>query len=542
MSSSLPLAAFIYLLAQGADAAQFFSEFRAKVRKSPAISVRYTLVEEIRGNIGYTIKGSIKVGGTDRWSADLSYTGGATRKLPKRVDFSALFSGNVLTQMEVPRDLKIDASAVASDLRTDTMIGFLPHFYYLHPGNDQRHHRRSNPPAVDNVRDGGDSWIGDRRTRVVEYSVTFDFGWQTRYAAKALFDVKTGALVRRVFTSPGQTLTETFDEFLLGEKLPASEFAFQSKRRLARVLATQLARSVQLFGMYTGRHPRKLEDLVSRPPDLPIDVFWPQGGFFLASRIPKDSWGRPFALREERGRVSVACLGADGLVGGRGDDEDAVLQLPAVSGRGIGAPSGRLHRYFTARVRIQLLAGTVRAFRQAYARLPRKKASLWDRPGWAEIWPEKGWLEEGTIPPDPWGIPYRLIIEPREVIIQVRDPDDRVIAESDLTHEERVGLAAAARRRLGDEDLKVISGLFDDLRADSVDVRMAARESLSAWGPLLIEALDARLKVEKDIEAITHLKQVRQALGEDIPEWKHELDSLSVTVTMRPSGRLRQER
>jgi hypothetical protein len=71
-----------------------------------------------------------------------------------------------------------------------------------------------------------------------------------------------------------------------------------------------------------GRAPSTLEELVEPTPSgerwLDLDS------------IPRDGWGRPYLyepLREGSGSVRLACLGADGLPGGDGEDQDCELRV-----------------------------------------------------------------------------------------------------------------------------------------------------------------------------------------------------------------------
>src|SRR5439155_24244810 len=95
----------------------------------------------------------------------------------------------------------------------------------------------------------------------------------------------------------GEKAVESYTTFEYDEDLPDSRFSLPSNRRLARVRAVQLARSGSLYGTFTGRHPRSLEDLAARPAHLEPEVFWPEGGFVLGGVVPKDPWGRPYELK-----------------------------------------------------------------------------------------------------------------------------------------------------------------------------------------------------------------------------------------------------
>jgi len=71
-----------------------------------------------------------------------------------------------------------------------------------------------------------------------------------------------------------------------------------------------------------GRAPMTLEELVEPTPS---------GERWLdMDSIPRDGWGRPYLyepLFEGSGSIRIACLGADGLPGGNGDDQDCELRV-----------------------------------------------------------------------------------------------------------------------------------------------------------------------------------------------------------------------
>jgi hypothetical protein len=388
-------------------------------------------------------------------------------------------------------------------------------------------------PVIADVKDGGTQKVGDVEARVVEYSIRFGGPrLSSRVSKVRLFiDPASKRPLRKEFTTEGGKSVESYTAFELDEDLPDSDFSFQSNRRLARVRAAQIARSVSLYGTFTGRHPRSLDDLAARPSHLEPEVFWPEGGFVLGGVVPKDPWGRPFELKVERSRAWVVGLGSDGKPGGSGDAEDTEVAVAPVTRRPVGAPTERLRNQYTARVQIQLLALALRAFRDSTGELPRRKSALWEKPVDSVAWPEGGFLPGGRVPLDPWGEPYRIISDPDRVRVQVRDPEARKLSQKGLAAEETKKLEEAARVRVSYEERRAMNALLDRLSEDDFDAREKAEHDLKAWGPTVLSILEERLKTEKDPEARLRVEGVRRAVPAGRPAWSKELATLAVTIT-----------
>ncbi|HLF94008.1 MAG TPA: type II secretion system protein GspG, partial [Planctomycetota bacterium] len=370
------------------------------------------------------------------------------------------------------------------------------------------------------VKDGGTERVGEIQARVIEYSIRLE---EQVWKVRLFVDPATKRPLRKEIADEGAKSIETYTAFTFDEALPDSEFSFASPRRLARVRAAQVAKSVELYGLYTGRFPLSLDDLAARPAHLEPEVFWPEGGFALGGVVPKDPWGRPYGLRAERGRAWVMSLGSDGAPGGSAEAEDHEVAVGPVTRRPVGAPTDRLCKQYTARIQVQLLAAAVRAFRDATGELPRRKAALWETP-------DQVFLAGGKVPLDPWGSPYRIISDPGQVRVLVRDPKERALALKQLTADEKKQLESVARPRLGDDERRSVSALLDRLSEDDLEAREKAESELKAWGPAIASLLEERLKSEKDGEARLRVEQVRKAVPARRPAWMRELAALQLTL------------
>ena len=65
-----------------------------------------------------------------------------------------------------------------------------------------------------------------------------------------------------------------------------------------------------------------LEALVTRPAALPQGANWRAGGYL--PRMPKDPWGAPYQYLSpgQHGEYDLYSLGADGVLGGEGNNRD----------------------------------------------------------------------------------------------------------------------------------------------------------------------------------------------------------------------------
>lgn len=98
----------------------------------------------------------------------------------------------------------------------------------------------------------------------------------------------------------------------------------------ARIIAAKqdiatLMQGLKLYRLDNQRYPtteQGLQALVVKPVSGPEANGWKTGGYL--DKTPKDPWGNPYQYLSPgiRGEVDVFSLGADGQVGGAGNDTD----------------------------------------------------------------------------------------------------------------------------------------------------------------------------------------------------------------------------
>ncbi len=508
----------LLLLAPAADdkaAQELLKAVRERADRAKSLRVEGRTTSVADGETISDLSFSIRIRGKDRWVYEVKDLGPGSGSFMPAVYCDG--KKVLVTGTDVPGALKLDEGGEI--LRWLVTVGGVPSFEtYLY--RDPEEAVRPVPPVLADVKDGGTERVGEIQARVIEYSIRLE---DQVSKVRLVVDPATKRPLRKEIADEGSKSVETYAAFAFDEDLPDSEFSFASPRRLARVRAGQVAKSVELYGLYTGRFPRSLDDLAARPAHLEPEVFWPEGGFVLGGVVPRDSWGRPYGLRAERGRARVVSLGSDGAPGGSGDAEDAEVAVGPVTRRPVGAPSDRLRRQYTARIQVQLLAAAVRAFRDATGELPRRKAALWETP-------DQLFLAGGKVPLDPWGSPYRIISDPGQVRVLVRDPKEHALALKQLTADETKKLESVARPRLGDDERKAVSALLDRLSEDDLEAREKAESELKAWGPAIASLLEERLKNEKDGEARLRVEQIRKAVPARRPAWMKELAALQLTL------------
>jgi hypothetical protein len=179
---------------------------------------------------------------------------------------------------------------------------------------------------------------------------------------------------------------------------------------------------------------------------------------------------------------------------------------------------------------MHLLAAALKAFRDTYGDLPRKKADLWDKPENEAVWPEGGWIAGKKMPLDPWGEEFRVITDPGSARILVQDPKARLLSFKMLTDEERTALERASIPILTKAERESIAGLVQKLRDDDLDTREKADKEMRRYGPAMEEALGEHLQVEKDVEVRSRLEAIRRSLPRPVPPWKAELASLATGI------------
>jgi general secretion pathway protein G len=537
MARLLPIALLGLLpaLTQSDDKAaeELLKAFQQKLESARTVRAEFSMSVTQAGTSLGVFSTAIKLKGKDRWTLDLKqdYSIDADKR-----QFNALCDGRKI-RLAGNSNLKPESlapEATAASIRRILGGSFSEEFLYLGEGSADAI-KTFPAPVAGNIKDGGREILDGKEVRVIAYSARHEYaGSELDIGVRLYLDPVEKRPLKREFSFQGVTWDQTINAFAFDEDLPDSDFSYQSNRRLARTRAVQLATSVGLFGRFTGRHPRGLEDLVRRPQSIEKEVFWPEGGFVLGGALPKDPWGRAFELRADAGIVSVVSLGADGKPGGKGDDEDAAAPVPAATRRAVGAPAERLAKHYSARVQLHLLAAVVRAFRESYGELPRKKAALWERPEWAEVWPDGGWLPGGRVPDDPWGEPWRIVSEVDYVRVQAQDPRARLLPFKALSREERERMEEIARPRLSAGERRELARLIAALGDDDLTAREKAEVELRAWGPAALPVIEERLQVEKDAEVVSRLEATRVAHPPARPAWLAELKPLTSTVATGP--------
>lgn len=96
-----------------------------------------------------------------------------------------------------------------------------------------------------------------------------------------------------------------------------------SKTQTASIQVKNIAASLQLFRLDTGRYPTTEEGvtaLVKSPPSMPA---W-NGPYLPDASAITDPWGRPYRIivPGKHGEVDVFSLGSDGTDGGSGEARD----------------------------------------------------------------------------------------------------------------------------------------------------------------------------------------------------------------------------
>jgi general secretion pathway protein G len=93
----------------------------------------------------------------------------------------------------------------------------------------------------------------------------------------------------------------------------------KAKVRAAGSAIGRISLSVDNYYLDTGNIPRELEDLVNEPSGA---TGW--NGPYIKNSLLKDPWNRPYVYRApgEHGDYDISSLGADGQVGGDGNNAD----------------------------------------------------------------------------------------------------------------------------------------------------------------------------------------------------------------------------
>lgn len=86
-----------------------------------------------------------------------------------------------------------------------------------------------------------------------------------------------------------------------------------------------LMQALKLYRLDNQRYPsteQGLQALAARPATAPIPPNWKAGGYL--ERLPKDPWSNPYQYLNPglHGEIDIFSFGADGALGGEGNDAD----------------------------------------------------------------------------------------------------------------------------------------------------------------------------------------------------------------------------
>lgn len=95
-----------------------------------------------------------------------------------------------------------------------------------------------------------------------------------------------------------------------------------AKSKTAALQIADLEKSLELFKLDVGRFPTTkegLEALATRPAGL---AGW--NGPYIKGAVPQDPWGKPYVFNSPvpNSGIEILTLGADGVVGGDGENAD----------------------------------------------------------------------------------------------------------------------------------------------------------------------------------------------------------------------------
>ncbi len=96
----------------------------------------------------------------------------------------------------------------------------------------------------------------------------------------------------------------------------------------ARIQMRILEDALKRYKIENGRFPttgQGLRALVQKPSSPPIPRNWPNGGYLDKPEVPQDPWGNDFIYvspGQHGPDYDIISLGADGLEGGEGYDQD----------------------------------------------------------------------------------------------------------------------------------------------------------------------------------------------------------------------------
>jgi len=107
-----------------------------------------------------------------------------------------------------------------------------------------------------------------------------------------------------------------------------------SKQKAAKAQISLFETTLDTYRLDVGKYPTTEQGLqaLREEPDGVED--W--DGPYLAKEVPLDPWGHPYVYEcpGEHGDFDLISLGADGALGGDGEDKDIVSWTPPLSCRG----------------------------------------------------------------------------------------------------------------------------------------------------------------------------------------------------------------
>ena len=109
--------------------------------------------------------------------------------------------------------------------------------------------------------------------------------------------------------------------------LPALNQAYLEK---VKADISRLEQALVMYKINEGVYPNQtqgLKSLKTNPGDLRNPFLYPSGGYI--NQLPKDPWGNDYiyTFPSDNGSYTIVSLGADGVVGGEGENKD-ISNLP----------------------------------------------------------------------------------------------------------------------------------------------------------------------------------------------------------------------